>query len=146
MTNVRSRGWCFTINNPSGWDDIDIETMSSDAQYCIRGKELGPSIKQSSTAKKMAIGLNGETARVVQAGRRTNGKRSYNLQEEEPSKKLKTSILQSSYDIIQSYSAFVAQNVQLYSSLLKMNGGMEQPVPENRASSGSDSPNTTKNL
>lgn len=41
MPQERSRGWCFTINNPSGWDDIDIETMSSDAQYCVRGIELG---------------------------------------------------------------------------------------------------------
>lgn len=44
MPGQRSRGWCFTINNPTGWDDVDIETMSADAQYCVRGKETGENL------------------------------------------------------------------------------------------------------
>lgn len=41
MTNERSRGWCFTINNPTGWDDADIEKLAEAAQYVCRGKEVG---------------------------------------------------------------------------------------------------------
>lgn len=41
MPDERARGWCFTINNPTGWDDVDIQTCSSDAQYLVRGREEG---------------------------------------------------------------------------------------------------------
>nr|UOF76969.1 rep protein [Cressdnaviricota sp.]UOF81641.1 rep protein [Cressdnaviricota sp.]UOF82348.1 rep protein [Cressdnaviricota sp.] len=37
----RSRGWCFTINNPTGWDDADLETLRREALYCICGREKG---------------------------------------------------------------------------------------------------------
>lgn len=36
----RSRGWCFTINNYTYEDLIDIETM--DCQYMVYGKEIAP--------------------------------------------------------------------------------------------------------
>lgn len=39
----RSRKWCFTINNPTGWDDADIERLRGVAQYVIIGKEVGES-------------------------------------------------------------------------------------------------------
>jgi len=38
---ARARGWCFTVNNPGGFDDIDIQVMSGESEYCIRGKETG---------------------------------------------------------------------------------------------------------
>jgi len=42
MTNgERSRGWCFTINNPTGWDTADIERLVEAAQYVCYGKETG---------------------------------------------------------------------------------------------------------
>lgn len=41
MTNERSRGWCFTINNPSGWDTSDLENLIAVAQYVIKGNETG---------------------------------------------------------------------------------------------------------
>lgn len=39
----RSRGWCFTINNPSTWDDLDIESLSTEpsVQYLVYGLERG---------------------------------------------------------------------------------------------------------
>jgi len=37
----RSRGWCFTINNPNGWDDADIETLKRETHYGVVGKETG---------------------------------------------------------------------------------------------------------
>lgn len=40
-TNQRSRGWCFTINNYTAWDDLDIERLTEEAQYVIYGKEQG---------------------------------------------------------------------------------------------------------
>lgn len=43
MPQERARGWCFTINNPTSWDDIDLETLAADAQYVVRGKEVGES-------------------------------------------------------------------------------------------------------
>jgi len=39
--NERSRGWCFTINNPSAWDTSDIETIIGQAQYLVKGNEVG---------------------------------------------------------------------------------------------------------
>lgn len=41
MTNERSRGWCFTINNPTGWDTADIEKVIEQSQYLIKGNETG---------------------------------------------------------------------------------------------------------
>lgn len=41
MANVRSRGWCFTINNPSEWDKIDREGLISVASYVVTGNEVG---------------------------------------------------------------------------------------------------------
>lgn len=41
MRSERFRGWCFTINNPTGWDDIDLERLAEFATYVIRGKEKG---------------------------------------------------------------------------------------------------------
>lgn len=40
-TDCRARGWCFTINNPTEWDAIDIEHLAEQASYVISGKELG---------------------------------------------------------------------------------------------------------
>lgn len=41
MSNVRSRGWCWTINNPTGWDTVDLEKIIELSQYTIYGKEYG---------------------------------------------------------------------------------------------------------
>lgn len=41
MPNERSRSWCFTINNPNGWDTADIENIVKVAQYLIYGNEIG---------------------------------------------------------------------------------------------------------
>lgn len=39
----RSRGFCFTINNPTSWDDHDIDTLKGQAEYIVIGKEhFGP--------------------------------------------------------------------------------------------------------
>jgi len=43
MTNERARGWCWTINNPNGWDTADIERLIEAAQYVCYGKEVGES-------------------------------------------------------------------------------------------------------
>jgi len=37
----RSKGWCFTINNPTGWDDADIEGLKQATVYGVVGKETG---------------------------------------------------------------------------------------------------------
>lgn len=37
----RSRGYCFTINNPTGWDEADIEGLSTAAEYYVYGRETG---------------------------------------------------------------------------------------------------------
>lgn len=37
----RSRGWVFTINNPTGWDDADLERLRQQSSYLIWGKETG---------------------------------------------------------------------------------------------------------
>lgn len=39
--NQRSRGWCWTINNPNGWDDANIEQLVESAAYVIYGRENG---------------------------------------------------------------------------------------------------------
>jgi len=41
MTNARSRGWCFTINNPNGWDEADIDKLKEASTYGVVGKEIG---------------------------------------------------------------------------------------------------------
>lgn len=43
MTGQRARGWCFTLNNPNGWDEVDEERLIARAQYVVRGKECGES-------------------------------------------------------------------------------------------------------
>jgi len=40
-TRSRSRGWCFTINNPNTWDDLDLERCIEESKYLIYGKEVG---------------------------------------------------------------------------------------------------------
>jgi len=37
----RSRGWCFTVNNPTDEDYADIERLKEAAEYIIYGKEVG---------------------------------------------------------------------------------------------------------
>lgn len=37
----RSRGWCFTINNPTGWDIADLEKAIEATNYLCYGKEVG---------------------------------------------------------------------------------------------------------
>lgn len=39
--SIRSRGWCFTINNPTEEDDECIQRLVAEAQYVIVGKEKG---------------------------------------------------------------------------------------------------------
>lgn len=41
MPNARSRGWCWTINNPTGWDTADVEKLIEGAQYVCYGRETG---------------------------------------------------------------------------------------------------------
>lgn len=43
QSNQRSRGWCFTINNPTGWDDAEIDSLKRASEYGIVGKETGES-------------------------------------------------------------------------------------------------------
>lgn len=40
-TSSRSRGWVFTLNNPTEWDNVDIERLQEGAQYVIYGREVG---------------------------------------------------------------------------------------------------------
>lgn len=40
---LRSRKWCFTINNPTEWDEGDIQRLRESASYVIVGKETGES-------------------------------------------------------------------------------------------------------
>lgn len=39
----RSRGYCFTINNWTAWDEADIEKLRESAEYYVYGKEVGES-------------------------------------------------------------------------------------------------------
>lgn len=41
MPTPRSRGWCWTINNPDGWDTANLEDLVSKAQYVCYGRETG---------------------------------------------------------------------------------------------------------
>lgn len=41
MNNGRSRGYCWTINNPTEWDRIDIQQLIAEAQYVCYGEETG---------------------------------------------------------------------------------------------------------
>ena len=43
MSIIRSRGYCFTINNPTQIDDANIDSLVSKAIYVIVGKETGES-------------------------------------------------------------------------------------------------------
>lgn len=43
MSTQRSRGWCFTINNPTDWDDNDIERLKQETTYGVYGRETGES-------------------------------------------------------------------------------------------------------
>lgn len=43
MSIIRSRGYCFTINNPTELDDANIQTLISKSIYVIVGKETGQS-------------------------------------------------------------------------------------------------------
>lgn len=40
-TQSRSRGWCFTINNPTFGDKLDIDALQATAKYYIYGHEHG---------------------------------------------------------------------------------------------------------
>lgn len=37
----KSRGWCFTLNNPTGWDEGDLERLQESSDYLVYGKEVG---------------------------------------------------------------------------------------------------------
>lgn len=39
----RSKGWCFTINNPTAWDDVDIGNLRAATDYGVFGRETGES-------------------------------------------------------------------------------------------------------
>jgi len=39
--DLRCRGWCFTINNPSEWDRAEVESLQSQAEYYVVGRETG---------------------------------------------------------------------------------------------------------
>lgn len=41
QNNGKSKGYCFTINNPSGWDDADVEKLKEVTEYGVVGKEVG---------------------------------------------------------------------------------------------------------
>lgn len=40
---TKSRGYCFTINNFTGWDEADVERLQECATYYVYGKEVGES-------------------------------------------------------------------------------------------------------
>lgn len=40
---IRSYGWCWTINNPTDQDDIDVQKLIEDANYVTYGVETGES-------------------------------------------------------------------------------------------------------
>jgi len=39
--NTRARSWCFTINNPTEADDVDVRKIKLESKYLIVGKEVG---------------------------------------------------------------------------------------------------------
>lgn len=41
VPNTRSRGWCFTINNPTVGDELAWETLKFESLYCVKGLETG---------------------------------------------------------------------------------------------------------
>lgn len=41
QASERSRGWCFTINNPTYGDSLDVEALKHNARYFVYGKEVG---------------------------------------------------------------------------------------------------------
>jgi len=38
---TKSRGWCFTINNPGDFDRMDVERLSELSEYYVCGNEVG---------------------------------------------------------------------------------------------------------
>lgn len=41
MDGKRSKGWCFTINNPTGWDDEDLRRLEMASTFGVVGIETG---------------------------------------------------------------------------------------------------------
>lgn len=41
--NRRSRGWCWTINNPTFGDSLDLESLKHNCIYYVFGREIGES-------------------------------------------------------------------------------------------------------
>lgn len=41
MSTLKSRGWCFTINNPTGLDNEGLEKLSECSDYLVYGRETG---------------------------------------------------------------------------------------------------------
>lgn len=41
MSTVKGRGWCWTINNPTGLDDEGLERLLQCSDYLVYGKETG---------------------------------------------------------------------------------------------------------
>lgn len=41
METWRSRHWCFTINNPNGWDIAELQSLERECSYLIYGIEKG---------------------------------------------------------------------------------------------------------
>ena len=39
--NHRSRGWCWTINNPTFGDSLDLEALKNNCTYFVFGRERG---------------------------------------------------------------------------------------------------------
>lgn len=42
-TTTKSRGYCFTINNPTDWDRSEINSLKDHAEYYVFGEEVGES-------------------------------------------------------------------------------------------------------
>lgn len=43
QAQARSRGWCFTINNPTLQDEEELQAIIKETQYCTWGSEVGDS-------------------------------------------------------------------------------------------------------
>lgn len=43
QTQARSRGWCFTINNPTFDDELSLQELIKETSYCTWGSEVGES-------------------------------------------------------------------------------------------------------
>lgn len=42
MDNIRSRNWCFTVNNPTEEDELTIYNLSQLARFVVVGRETAP--------------------------------------------------------------------------------------------------------